>query len=52
MIPTLSRIDQDDVPERIAPEAGDAAKSHQFVQLAVDSARYTFDQRLRPSKMT
>ena len=43
VIPTLSRMDPDDVPARIAPEAGGAAKGEQFVQLVADSAKLTFD---------
>lgn len=43
VIPTLSRMDPDDVPPRIAPEAGGAAKGEQLVQLVADSAKFTFD---------
>ncbi len=43
VIPTLSRMDPDDVPLRIAPEAGGAAKGEQLVQLVADSAKFTFD---------
>lgn len=43
VIPTLSRIDPDDVPARIDPQAGGAAKGEQLVQLVADSAKFTFD---------
>ncbi len=43
VIPTLSRIDPDDVPGRIAAEAGGPEKGEQLVQLVADSARFTFD---------
>ena len=43
VIPTLSRIDPDDVPARIPAEAGGAAKGEQLVQLVADSAKFTFD---------
>lgn len=43
VIPTLSRMDPDDVPPRISPEAGGAAKGEQLVQLVADSAKFTFD---------
>ena len=43
VIPTLSRLDPDDVPKNIAPEAGGAAKGEQLVQLVADSAKFTFD---------
>ncbi len=43
VIPTLSRIDPDDVPGRIPQEAGGAAKGEQLVQLVADSAKFTFD---------
>ncbi len=43
VIPTLSRLDPDDVPSRIAPEAGGAAKGEQLVQLVADSAKFTFE---------
>ena len=43
VIPTLSRIDPDDVPGRIAAQAGGAAKGEQLVQLVADSAKFTFD---------
>ncbi len=43
VIPTLSRMDPDDVPKNIAPEAGGAAKGEQLVQLVADSAKFTFD---------
>jgi glycine/D-amino acid oxidase-like deaminating enzyme len=43
VIPTLSRLDPDDVPGRIPAGAGGAAKGEQLVQLVADSARHTFD---------
>lgn len=43
VIPTFSRIDPDDVPGRIAPEAGGPAKGERLVQLVADSAKFTFD---------
>src|SRR5476649_2722183 len=43
VIPTLSRIDPDDVPGRIPQEAGGKAKGEELVQLVADSARFTFD---------
>ncbi len=43
VIPTLSRIDPDDVPGRIPQEAGGKAKGEQLVQLVADSAKFTFD---------
>lgn len=43
VIPTLSRIDPDDVPARIDAQAGGAAKGEQLVQLVADSAKFTFD---------
>lgn len=43
VIPTLSRIDPDDVPARIAAEAGGPEKGEQLVQLVADSAKFTFD---------
>ncbi|MEO8202542.1 MAG: FAD-binding oxidoreductase [Betaproteobacteria bacterium] len=43
VIPTLSRMDPDDVPPRIAPEAGGAEKGEQLVQLVADSAKFTFE---------
>jgi len=43
VIPTLSRIDPDDVPGRIAAEAGGTAKGEQLVQLVADSAKFTFE---------
>lgn len=43
VIPTLSRIDPDDVPGKISPESGGAAKGEQLVQLVADSAKFTFD---------
>lgn len=43
VIPTLSRIDPDDVPPRICAEAGGAAKGEALVQLVADSAKFTFD---------
>lgn len=43
VIPTLSRMDPDDVPGRIPVEAGGAAKGEQLVQLVADSAKFTFD---------
>jgi glycine/D-amino acid oxidase-like deaminating enzyme len=43
VIPTLSRMDPDDVPRHIAPEAGGAAKGEELVQLVADSAKFTFE---------
>ena len=43
VIPTLSRLDPDDVPGRIAPQAGGAGKGEQLVQLVADSAKLTFE---------
>ncbi len=43
VIPTLSRVDPDDVPGRIPQEAGGKAKGEELVQLVADSAKFTFD---------
>ena len=43
VIPTLSRIDPDDVPGKVSPESGGAAKGEELVQLVADSAKFTFD---------
>lgn len=43
VIPTFSRIDPDDVPRKIASEAGGAEKGEALVQLVADSAKFTFD---------
>lgn len=43
VIPTLSRLDPDDVPGRIPEAAGGKAKGEELVQLVADSAKFTFD---------
>lgn len=43
VIPTLSRMDPDDVPGHIPEEAGGKAKGEALVQLVADSAKFTFE---------
>ena len=43
VIPTLSRLDPDDVPGRIPEAAGGKAKGEALVQLVADSAKFTFE---------